>query len=198
MTANGIGEWWNRVLETVGPFMDQIRLLAGRIGQDPFLLGAVAVVAMLIVWLLFLVLRRAPGPDQPETGEYLKGEDSKQKRQVVKAIERTLGELEREDPQFVSLMRTILKYCPLEQLLSHDEIEVAFGRLSFLQEKRRKAPRKRSSLLAPVEGAYEARERHAAMLTVVRGCYASDSIYPSLDESARGLVDRFLDSVSYP
>jgi hypothetical protein len=166
------------------------------LSHDPvFLAAAGAVVGLLIAWLLIRTFR-ARRIRQDSSGEYLHGEDFKQKRKVGKSIQKTLEELRHDDPQFVELMRAILKYRTIDQLLSHDEIEVAFGRLSYLQEKKKTPPKKHSSLLTLTDDSQDEKEKHAAMLTVVRSCCASDEIYSTLDEPGRQLVDQFLDSVT--
>lgn len=161
---------------------------------DFFLAGAVALGLLLLVGMMVVLRRRKAAVGLTEDGDPT-GEDSHQREKVRKSIEKTLQELRRDAPQFVSLMESILKHRSIDQLLSHDEVEVAFGRLSYLQEKRRNSPRRSSSLLALTDGSSDSREKRAAMLTVVRSCYASDDLYSALDENDRRLVDRFLDSL---
>ncbi len=183
--------WWLRLKE----WWVYVKEQWPHVIQDPIFLGAmIGVATLLVVWLLIRLFRGRSG-EASDRGEYLIGEDFKQKRNVGKSIQKTLEELRRGDPQFVELMDSILKYRTIDQLLSHDEIEVAFGRLSYLQEKRKAPPKKRASLLALDEDPQDAKEKRAAMLTVIRSCYASDEIYSALDEKGRGLVDRFLDSL---
>ncbi|MBI2821189.1 MAG: hypothetical protein HYX74_03095 [Acidobacteria bacterium] len=176
------------------PWAERIEWLRSKAAADPwtYLLGA-AVAVVLVCLAIVLVRRRSAGGRT--AGRHLAAEDSARRHKTRHSIEKTLQELRHDDPQFVDLVRSLLQYSSIDRLLDNDEIEVAFGRLSYLQEKRKRSPKKRSSLLALSEGFHESRERRAAMLTVVRSCYASDEIYSTLDDDGCRLVDRFLDSV---
>ncbi|MBI4454297.1 MAG: hypothetical protein HY644_00175 [Acidobacteria bacterium] len=186
-----IRQLWDQTKDSV--LVGRVREFLGRVADDPFLWGAVALAALLILWTMVLLFRRRP--IESHGSQHAVEEDAKQKRNVRKSIEKTLQELQQEDPQFVNCMHSILKYRSLDQLLNQEEIEVAFGRLSYLQEKRRKAPRKRSSLLALSENSHDFIQRRAAMTTIVRSCYGSDEIYSALDDDGRRSVDRFIDGL---
>jgi hypothetical protein len=184
--------WWLRLKEWWVYVKEQWPYVI----QDPmFLWALIAIGALLVVWLLVRLFRGRSATPTPERTESLSADDSRHKRKAGKSIQKTLEELRSDDPQFVELMDSILKYRTIDQLLNHDEVEVAFGRLSYLQEKRKAPPKKRSSLLALDEDPQDAKEKRAAMLTVIRSCYASDEIYSALDEKGRRLVDQFLDSL---
>lgn len=196
MALDRIGELWDPVRGGLRSVWERIELLAAGLNVDPRLLaGAGLALATAAVALLVWLVRR-PGRSGRVSPVYLGGDAPGQRRKTVQSIQQTLEDLRRDDPQFVELMQMILKRCPLDRLLGHDEVEVAFGRLSFLFEKRQAAPKKRSTLLAPPENPRDLREKRAAMLTIVRCCYASDAVYSSLDEKARLQIDRFLDRLS--
>ena len=163
--------------------------------SDPRTWGIIAVIAILLITLIWLIARAMRRrPKDAEVDESARAPLRPKIR--AKQFERTLADLRQDEPQFVELIDSILKDRSVDQLLSYDEISAAFGRLSEIQDKsRQQTPKKRSSLLA-LEQNPTSRERNAAMLTVVRSCYGNEAIYSKLDEKGRRLVDQFLDSVA--
>ncbi|MBI3940324.1 MAG: hypothetical protein HY315_05775, partial [Acidobacteria bacterium] len=73
---------------------------------DFFLVGAVAIGLLLVVGMMVVLRRRKAAVGLTEEGDPT-GEDSHQREKVRKSIEKTLQELRRDAPQFVSLMESI-------------------------------------------------------------------------------------------
>jgi hypothetical protein len=192
VSLDRIGELWDTLLDAVWAVRQWIDFQAGRLGVHPAALAAAAALLILAPVLLIWFLRRRA---RASRSGYLVGDSPVQRRKAVQSIQRTLEDLRRDEPQFVDLVHSILKRCPLERLLEQDEIEVAFGRLTFLFEKRSGAAKNRGSMLSLSGGSRDRREKRAAMVTLIRSCYASDAVYSALDEKARTQVDRFLDGL---
>jgi hypothetical protein len=170
-------------------------MLKGIDWSDPRTWGIVSVAAILLIVLIWLIVRAARRK-RPDLGERRSAGMPPEARITAKQFEKTLDNLKQDEPQFVELISSILKHRSVDQLLSHDEISTAFGRLTEIQERSGQAPKKRTSLLALDENPGTWKEKNAAMLTVVRSCYGNEAIYSKLDEKGRRLVDQFLDSVT--
>ncbi|MGI8785478.1 MAG: hypothetical protein ACR2L2_17740 [Acidobacteriota bacterium] len=152
--------------------------------SDPILLASAAVAAALILVLIVAAVRRRPA-ERPER-------DADAREGLHRSISQTMKFFRRENATFGEVLDHLLADVSLDDLLKNEQVEIAFGKLSYLSEKGRKSKSRKTSLLNPSDDEVE---MTAAMVSVLRACYLSDDFSDRMRPHTKEQFDLFLEKL---
>lgn len=160
--------------------------------------GLLAIILLLVLLALLRGRRRRAEARSMEGSRYAAVREIKDPQRLRKELRQTLDAYRQSHPLFCEILKAFQEKRSLDDLFENDEVEVAFGKLTFYKDQKERRVKERSvaSLLLEKDDPGRGRDIKAAMVTILRALYLNPQFRRELSPAVEANLDRLLDSLT--